>query len=77
MDDRRFSRTRLREVREAVPLTQVELAVISGVSVRTISYTESGERPPTTVTLGKLARSMGVRLTTFWVADDEDEAVAS
>lgn len=54
---------KIREVRERLNMTQVELAVKSGVSRTTISNLENGvESVTTTRTLNKLAYALGVNV---------------
>ena len=54
---------KIREVRERLNMTQVELAVKSGVSRTTISNLENGvESVTTTRTLNKLANALGVNV---------------
>ena len=54
---------KIREMREAKNMTQVELAAKSGVSRTTISNLENGiESVTTTRTLNKLATALGVNV---------------
>ncbi len=54
---------KIREVREQLNMTQVELAIKSGVSRTTISNLENGvESVTTTRTLNKLANALGVNV---------------
>lgn len=72
MPAKKFSGARVREIRENNGLTRDELAMISRVSVRAIAYTETEERTPGGVTVGRLARALGVKVIEFSVADDDD-----
>ena len=49
--------------REALQVTQEELAEISGVGLRTLKAFESGKGNPTVQTLSKLASALGLELT--------------
>lgn len=49
--------------REALQVTQDELAEISGVGLRTLKAFESGKGNPTLQTLNKLANALGLELT--------------
>ena len=51
---------RLRELRQEKGLKQKELASVAGVSVNMISLLERGRRPPSTKTVVRLAKSLGV-----------------
>lgn len=51
---------RLRDARQAVGLTQVELADAVGSSQSAISQLESGERNPSLVTVQRLATALKV-----------------
>ena len=71
MRDRKFDGAKLRAARTDQGLTLRELASRSGVSLSCIKYVERGDRPPTQVNAGALARALGVTV------DDlsSDEAV--
>jgi transcriptional regulator with XRE-family HTH domain len=51
---------RLRELREAAGLTQMDLAHQAGLTVGTISQLERGENIPLVTTAGAIARVLGV-----------------
>lgn len=55
---------RVREYREKRGLTQQQLAEAAGVSVRTISYVESG-RDVKVSTMRDIARALGVQVSTL------------
>lgn len=62
---------KIREAREKIGMTQVELAEKSGVSRTTIYGLESGsEKVTTTKTLAKLASALGVKLDDIFFAND-------
>lgn len=48
--------------REALQVTQVMLAELSGVSLRALKQFESGKGNPTLETLSKLANAMGMEV---------------
>ena len=52
----------LRERREALKVTQEQLAELSGVGLRTLKAIESGKGNPTIETLTKLAEVLGLEL---------------
>ncbi|SHH53456.1 Helix-turn-helix [Chryseolinea serpens] len=52
----------LRERRETLGVTQLHLAELSGVALRTLKEIESGKGNPTAETLSKLADVMGMDL---------------
>jgi len=52
----------LRERREALKVTQEQLAELSGVGLRTLKAIESGKGNPTIDTLTKLAEVLGLEL---------------
>jgi transcriptional regulator with XRE-family HTH domain len=57
-----MSHLRVQELRNSRGLTQMELAVLSGVSRATIARYEAGEqRRPHPATVGRLARVLKVR----------------
>ena len=61
---------KIREVREALKMTQEELADKSGVSRGTICALESGQiRTTTTKTLCKLSNALGVGIDQIFFAD--------
>jgi transcriptional regulator with XRE-family HTH domain len=51
---------KLRVLREERGLTQKEAAELADVSPRTLTYLESGKRPPSMPTVTKIARAYGV-----------------
>lgn len=58
MADPRLS-SRLKEVRTAAGLTQVELATMAGVSRKTINTVENGVFVPSTLLALELAKALG------------------
>lgn len=50
----------LKQIREAIPMTQAELSRLSGISITTISSIENGFSGGATGTLLKLADALGV-----------------
>jgi transcriptional regulator with XRE-family HTH domain len=56
---------RLRELREAAGLTQVQLAQAAGLHRQGIAKLEGGERAPAWDTVQKLAAALGVDCTAF------------
>ncbi len=65
---------RLRRLREAAGLTQVELAKRAGVGRVTVVRIENGRMDARTETLRRLARALGVKLADLLAPDlDEDE----
>jgi len=52
----------LKERREALKVTQVHLAELSGVGLRTLKFIESSKGNPTIETLNKLADVLGLEL---------------
>ncbi len=59
-EDRRRAGMRLRAVREAAGLNQLQLAAASGLSHEAISTLETGKRAPLAATVGKLAQALAV-----------------
>ena len=53
---------RIKEIRERVGMTQVELSEISGISQEHISRIENGKFTPGLGTAERIARAMGVAL---------------
>ena len=53
----------LKARREALQVTQVTLAELSGVSLRALKQFESGKGNPTLETLSKLADALGMEVT--------------
>lgn len=53
---------KLRQRRELLELLQAQLAVLSGVSTRTIQLVEQGKGNPSLETLIQLANPLGLRL---------------
>ncbi|PZN98172.1 MAG: transcriptional regulator [Alphaproteobacteria bacterium] len=69
MADPRLS-SRLKEVRTAAGLTQVELATLAGVSRKTINTVENGVFVPSTILALSLARALGTTVEgLFWLTD--------
>ncbi len=62
--------SRLKEVRTAAGLTQVELATMAGVSRKTINTVENGVFVPSTTLALALARALGTTVEgLFWLTD--------
>ena len=59
-EDRRRAGQRLRSLREAAGLSQLQLAATSGLSHEAISNLETGKRAPLAATVVKLAQGLGV-----------------
>ena len=53
---------KLRELRISLRITQEDLTVLSGVSIRTIRNVESGSHPPSVETMLKVTKALGVGL---------------
>lgn len=68
--DKRRSGMRLRALREAAGLTQLELEMVSGLSHEAISLLELGRRAPLGETVRKLARALRIHPIRF-VASEE------
>ena len=68
-DDRQRAGTRLREVREAAGLTQLQLAAASGLTHEAISNLETGKRSPLAATVSALAQALGVEPERFVAYD--------
>ena len=68
-DDRQRAGTRLREVREAAGLTQLQLAAASGLTHEAISNLETGKRSPLAATVQALAQALGVEPERFVAYD--------
>ena len=58
--DRQRAGRRLRELREAAGLSQLQLAVVSGLTHEAISILETGKRAPQVATVIRLAQALGV-----------------
>ena len=63
--DRRRAGARLRALREAAGLTQLELAAAAGLSHEAVSRLELGRRAPQAGSVHKLARALGVEPALF------------
>jgi putative transcriptional regulator len=62
--------SRLKEVRTAAGLTQVELAALAGVSRKTVNTVENGVFVPSTILALSLAKALGTTVEElFWLAD--------
>ncbi len=69
MGDPRLA-SRLKEVRTAAGLTQVELAALAGVSRKTVNTVENGVFVPSTILALSLAKALGTTVEElFWLAD--------
>ena len=67
--DRRHAGRRLRQLREAAGLTQLELAAASGLTHEAISNLETGKRAPRAETVRALAHALGVEPERFVSSD--------
>lgn len=69
MGDPRLA-SRLKEVRTAAGLTQVELAALAGVSRKTVNTVENGVFVPSTILALSLAKALGTTVEAlFWLAE--------
>lgn len=66
----------LTRIRARVAMTQAELAQKSGVSRKTLSNIETGVYFPDPVTVGKLARALGLEFDELYEALDDEAAVS-
>jgi transcriptional regulator with XRE-family HTH domain len=66
-----FSPSRLTARRKRLGWSQMELAVEAGLNYQVIGILERGVRPPTPVTLSKLARALGCRESALLYRRDE------
>ena len=64
-EDRTRAGKRLRALREATGLSQLDLAAASGQTHEAISNVETGKRAPRAATVSRLARALGVDPTQF------------
>ena len=71
--DRRRAGMRLRALREAAGLTQLELAARSGLTHEAISRLKRGRRAPLAASVRKLARALAVAPVMFVAADEVRE----
>lgn len=60
MSDEGDKKRLLRDVREQIPLTQLELAAKAHVSITTVIDIEAGRRTPNVITAERLAEALGV-----------------
>jgi excisionase family DNA binding protein len=67
--DQRRAGARLRALREAAGLTQLQLAAASGLTHEAISNLETGKRAPYAATVRQLAQALGVVPERFVAAD--------
>ena len=67
--------TRLRMLRAGASLSIRALAEKSGLNVNTLSLIENGKTSPSVSTLQQLASALGVPVTEFFVAEQEDQTV--
>lgn len=69
---------RIKEARKNAGLSQRKLALLSNISVNTLSLLERGQTSPTIATLQKLADSLSVEVSYFFtMSKPEDEIVFS
>lgn len=64
---------RLRQEREKRGLSQMELALESGVSQNMITYIETGKRTPTIKTILKLCNTMRIDPASLFPQSDDDK----
>lgn len=74
MDMRRLVGRNVRKFRQAMGLTQEQLAERSGFGQNYLSDLERGRRNPTVVTLWELAQTLGVAPVDLISPDDEARA---
>ena len=67
---------RLRQEREKHGLSQMELALESGVSQNMITYIETGKRTPTIKTILKLCNTMHIDPASLFPRSDDDKLTA-
>ncbi len=73
--EQRFT-VRLREERERLHLSQLELSNTAGLSQNLVNFIETGKRTPTLRTILKLADAMQVNPAVFFMNRDEDREKA-
>lgn len=61
---------KLKEIRERKNISQTELAVNVGVSVRHIAFIESGDRKPSLDLAFKISKSLGVSLEDIFLREE-------
>ena len=67
---------RLKAEREKANLSQMELALESGVSQNMITYIENGKRTPTVMTILKLCNAIGISPAILFPANDTEKKAA-
>lgn len=71
-----YVRTRLKEEREKLHLSQMELSYESGVSQNMITYIETGKRTPTLSTILKLCSAMDLNPSLLFPQNTSDKKEA-
>ena len=71
-EQEQFIYKRLRQEREKLNLSQMELSLESGVSQNMITYIENGKRTPTVNTLIKLCNAMNITPAILFPSNDTD-----
>lgn len=71
-EQEQFVYKRLRQEREKINLSQMELSLESGVSQNMITYIENGKRTPTVNTLIKLCNAMKISPAILFPSNDID-----
>lgn len=69
-------RTRLKEEREKLHLSQMELSYESGISQNMITYIETGKRTPTLSTILKLCSAMDLNPSLLFPQNTSDKKEA-
>ncbi len=64
---------RLKSEREKANLSQMELALESGVSQNMITYIENGKRTPTVTTVLKLCNALGISPAILFPAENKEK----
>jgi transcriptional regulator with XRE-family HTH domain len=67
---------KLRELREAAGLTQVQLAERAGLHLHSLTKLEHGEREPAWSTVLELARALGVEVGVFALSPSAEPPIA-
>ena len=67
---------KLKSEREKANLSQMELALESGVSQNMITYIENGKRTPTVTTVLKLCNAIGISPSVLFPAANEEKQKA-
>lgn len=73
---RRSMKTNIREIRESLGMTQIDLAAAADLPQSTISKVESGGGNPTVETLDKIARALNTPIPRLFSADADPTPLA-